>query len=100
PQALAGADFPWPVDVPGSVSARRPGSGGHGRQALLGLPLAPLLRPLALPAVLAFGLADALDGHHLLALGRPEDANALGRTAGEADAVHRHADELAAVGDE
>src|SRR3978361_1181657 len=42
--------------------------------------------------------ADALDRHHFLVVGGVEHDHALGRAPGDADAVHRAADQLAAVG--
>src|SRR5690606_15706072 len=50
--------------------------------------------------LLVLRLADAFDGHDLFVLGHLEDAHALARARGEADAVDRHADELAAAGDQ
>src|SRR6516162_3495182 len=50
-------------------------------------------------AVLGF-LRKALDRHHPLAFGGGEHDHALRRAAGDADAVDRAADELAAIGDQ
>ena len=47
-----------------------------------------------------FLLGQALHRHHLLALLEPDEAHALGVAADGGDAVDRHADELAAVGDQ
>src|SRR5690606_38089432 len=49
------------------------GIGGTGRRPVLAIALAVLVR---------FGLADPLDGNHLLALGGSENAHPLGGTAG------------------
>src|SRR5437016_6109139 len=54
----------------------------------------------ASPAVVLAFLADALDRHHLLILVGVEHDHALGRAAGDADALDAGADELAAVGDQ
>src|SRR5580692_4517468 len=55
--------------------------------------------PAVLFTLLAF-LAQPLHRRHLLALAGREHDDALRRTAGDADAVHRAADQLAAVGDQ
>src|SRR6266508_1432691 len=57
---------------------------------------APATLDNAIPAF----LADPLDRHHALVLGGGEHDHALGRAPGDADAVDRAADELAAVGDQ
>src|SRR5258708_15278974 len=50
-------------------------------------------------AVAVFGiLADMLDGHHVLVIGGVEHDDALGRPAGDPDALHRAADQLTLVG--
>ena len=48
----------------------------------------------------AFRLADPLDRHDFLALGRLNTRTPLRRAGGEADALDRHADQLAAIGDQ
>src|SRR5262245_20281345 len=55
---------------------------------------------LAVPvvAVLAVLLGEPFDRHHPFALGGAEHDDALGAATGDADAVHRAADQLAAVG--
>ena len=42
-------------------------------------------------------LADMFDRHHMLIIRRIEHANALGSAAGDADAFHRHSDQLPAI---
>ena len=54
-------------------------------------------RLLAVPVLLAL-FGNPLDRDHALAFGGVEDDHALGRAAGDADAVDRAADQLAAVG--
>ena len=49
-----------------------------------------------LPVLFAF-LGEPLDRSHLFTLGRREDDYALGRTAGDANAVDRAADQLSGV---
>src|SRR5262245_28993947 len=51
-------------------------------------------------AVLLAFLADALDRHHALVVGRVEHDHALGRAPGDTDAFDAGADELSAVGDQ
>src|SRR4030095_1599419 len=57
-------------------------------------------RDHALTAVLVALFADALDRDHALAFRGIEHDHALGRAAGNADALNACADELAAVGDQ
>lgn len=52
--------------------------------------------PLSAVAVFAI-LADMFDRHHMLIVRRIEHANALGSAAGDADAFHRHSDQLPAI---
>ena len=54
----------------------------------------------ALAVLGRFVLADALDADDTFALGRIEDDDALRAAAGDADALDRAADHLAAIGDE
>src|ERR1700688_5108458 len=54
----------------------------------------------AVLAVLLALLGESLDRRHALAFGGREHDDALGRAAGDADAVDRAADQLAAVGDQ
>src|ERR1700726_608221 len=54
----------------------------------------------SLPAVLLGLFRQPLDRRHLLALAGREHDDALRRAAGDADAVDRAADQLAAVGDQ
>src|SRR5499427_4593330 len=63
-------------------------NGGHSRKAN------------SLPAVLLGLFGEPLDRDHALALGGVEHDDALGGAAGDADAVDRAADQLAAVGDQ
>src|SRR5258708_6285834 len=50
-------------------------------------------------AVAVFGiLADMLDGHHVLVIGGVEHDDALGRPAGDPDALDRAADQFTLVG--
>src|ERR1700682_2352648 len=50
-------------------------------------------------SIAIFGvLADVLDGHHMLVFGGVEYDDALGRAAGDPDALHRTADQLTLVG--
>jgi hypothetical protein len=54
---------------------------------------------MTLAAITVFGLfADVLDGHHMLVFGGVEHDDALGRAAGNPDALDRTADQLALVG--
>src|SRR5580658_964217 len=55
------------------------------------------LLAIASIAVLGF-LADVLDRHHMLVFGGVEHDHALGRTAGDPDALDRTTDQLALVG--
>src|SRR6186997_335894 len=55
-------------------------------------------RTTLIPAVVVALFADALDRPPLLVVGGVEHDHALGRAAGDADAVHRAADQLPAVG--
>src|SRR5215467_4090481 len=55
---------------------------------------------LCLAAVAVAVLGHALDGHDLLAFLGLEYPHALGVPSGDAHIVHRHADELAGVGDQ
>ena len=57
--------------------------------------LAPKLCPLFI-----LRLANPFDRHDLFVNCRREDRDTFGRAAGNADAVDRHTDQLAAVGDE
>src|SRR5690348_15228323 len=58
------------------------------------------LAALAFIAVLLGVLAEALDRDDVLALGGAEERHALRAAAGDADVVDRHADDLAAIGDQ
>lgn len=48
----------------------------------------------------AFRLVDTFHGNHLLILGGGEDRHALGGAACDTDAVYRHTDQLAAIGNQ
>jgi hypothetical protein len=55
--------------------------------------------PVAIPVLAILPVvADMLDGHHMLVLGGVEHDDALGRTAGDADALDRATDQLPLVG--
>src|SRR6202011_3920557 len=58
----------------------------------------PYARSTAVAVTVLGVLADVLDRHHMLVLGGVEDDDALGRAAGDPDALDRTADQLTLVG--
>src|SRR5689334_941378 len=89
------------VEIDDQIMLGRRLYGQFGRFLAFEYPIDIARRRALAAAVLGLALfADPLDRDHLLILGGVEHDHALGRASGDADAVHRAADQLAAVGDQ